>query len=240
MDFPGLNNFATIITAAFVPIKLKSERLPFKNIRKIGNKFLFEYAIDSALKIRNIEAIIISTESDDLIEILKKKYRRSKKIFYFLKRDAKLSNSEITNYKVMQKAIIDLQKDQINPLYLLLLQPTHPYRNPIMIEKAIQHIKSHPSIDVLISSKIMKRKSTFNNLMRPHFSLNNIQIYPKFVSGNYYIFKVASLSKNSSSDFGNTSYAFNTEPQFEIDINRYVDLWKARKILKNVIYKLQY
>ncbi len=223
-----------ITTAAFVPIKLKSQRIPFKNIRKISHKFLFEFSIETALQAKQIEAVILSSESDKLIEYLKIKYRKSKKKIYFLKRDLSLSSPDTTNYKVMQDAIIELKNRKINPLYLVLLQPTHPFRSSHLIDKAIKCIKDKPTIDSIISINIKRRKSAFKSQCLS-ITKNSGSLYPKFISGNYYIFKVEKIKTLGNGCYGETLFAFNSEPYYEINIDRYIDLWVARRNYREFI-----
>lgn len=56
-----------------IPAKTDSIRLPKKNLKKIGNKTLIEYSIDYAKKSSFNNTIIVSSESHEVNELVKKK-----------------------------------------------------------------------------------------------------------------------------------------------------------------------
>ena len=56
-------------TVAFVPIKLNSERLPFKNIRLFKNgKPLIYYILNTLKKVSEIDEIYVYCSSDEIIK----------------------------------------------------------------------------------------------------------------------------------------------------------------------------
>ena len=59
--------------AAFIPIKEKSERVKGKNFRILGNKKLYEYIIENALKANCFDTIYIDTDSKEI----KEKYKEN-------------------------------------------------------------------------------------------------------------------------------------------------------------------
>lgn len=63
--------------AAIIQARMGSKRLPGKVMKKIGNKFLIEYIIESLSKIQGLEKTIISTsknsEDDKIVNFCKKK-----------------------------------------------------------------------------------------------------------------------------------------------------------------------
>ena len=57
---------------AIIPAKTDSKRLKKKNLRVIADKTLVEHAIDYAKNSKLIKYIIVTTESDEVREIVKK------------------------------------------------------------------------------------------------------------------------------------------------------------------------
>ncbi len=55
-------------TAAFIPIKANSERVPGKNFRVLNGKKLYEYIIEHALAAEVFDDIYIDTNSDEIKE----------------------------------------------------------------------------------------------------------------------------------------------------------------------------
>ena len=56
---------------AVIPAKSDSNRLEKKNMRKIGNKTLIEIAVDYAKKSKTITDIVVSTDSEEVVEYIK-------------------------------------------------------------------------------------------------------------------------------------------------------------------------
>ncbi len=54
---------------AVIPIRKGSERVKDKNLKLFGNNSLLEYKIDNLLKVKNIDEIIVNTDSEIAIEI---------------------------------------------------------------------------------------------------------------------------------------------------------------------------
>ena len=64
-----------MVTSIFIPVRLQSERLPKKALKKINGKPIIQYLIERLQKIRNIDNVVICTTNnssdDELIEFLK-------------------------------------------------------------------------------------------------------------------------------------------------------------------------
>ena len=54
-----------------IPAKTDSTRLPKKNIQKIKGKTLVEYSIDYAKQSKYNPTIVVSSESDEVLKIVK-------------------------------------------------------------------------------------------------------------------------------------------------------------------------
>jgi len=75
-----------------IPAKTDSTRLPKKNIQKIQGKTLVEYSIDYAKQSKYNPKIIISSESDEVLDIaLKHKVTFSQRPAHLLK-DAEVTD----------------------------------------------------------------------------------------------------------------------------------------------------
>ena len=64
---------------AFMPIKLKNERCPGKNTRLLGNKPLLQHELDSLLKTKLCDDIIVYCSSEEVIQYLPKGVNFSKR-----------------------------------------------------------------------------------------------------------------------------------------------------------------
>ena len=59
---------------AVIPIRRGSQRVKDKNLRPFANTTLMENNINSLLQVPELDSIIVNTNSEEVIEIVKKKY----------------------------------------------------------------------------------------------------------------------------------------------------------------------
>ena len=59
---------------AVIPIRSGSQRVKGKNLRPFANTTLMENKINSLLQVPELDSIIVNTNSEEAIEIVKKKY----------------------------------------------------------------------------------------------------------------------------------------------------------------------
>jgi len=101
-----------------IPAKTDSTRLPKKNIQKIQDKTLVEYSIDYAKQSKYHPTIIVSSESDEVLDIaLKHKVTFSKRPVHLLK------DAEVTDVYI---DIVNAYHEQFD--LVVCLQPDHPDR----------------------------------------------------------------------------------------------------------------
>ena len=67
-----------------IPLRSGSKGIKNKNVKHLNGKPLACYAINSAIKSKIFEKVIVATDSVNYINILKR-YSRNKKIIYFEK-----------------------------------------------------------------------------------------------------------------------------------------------------------
>jgi CMP-N-acetylneuraminic acid synthetase len=113
-----------------------SKELLRKNVLKIGNETLIERAINSALKSKKLNKVILSTEDYEILKIAKKT-----NIEIPFKRPLKLAKDSSSVYDVMRHAINYLQKKQdYIPDIVVLLQCSSPFRTSLHIDKVINKL----------------------------------------------------------------------------------------------------
>jgi CMP-N,N'-diacetyllegionaminic acid synthase len=144
----------------FIPVKTFSSRVPHKNIRQLNTLLLFEYSLKVALKLNYVKNIYVDSNSIWVINFIKKKYKNfvHKNKIILIKRPNFLIKPEI---KVVDVIIYYLDNKFLSYKYLLLLQPTHPFRQVSFIEDAIKKfIKSN--LKLCISSSNINNKMVTN------------------------------------------------------------------------------
>jgi len=114
---------------AIIPARGGSKRLPNKNILNLSGKPLIAWSIEAALKSEYIDDIVVTSDSDKILEIARNYDVITIKRPYYLASDT--ANSIDVIKHVIEN--VDGKYD-----YLVLLQPTSPLRNEKHIDEAIE------------------------------------------------------------------------------------------------------
>ncbi len=168
-----------------IPARKGSVGLRNKNLKIFAGKPLIQWTIDSALKSKLISKICLSTDSEEIIELVKKKYK--KKIEIPFKRPKKISrNNSLISDAIIYSLNYYKKKDEHFD-YILLLEPTSPIRFKSDIDTAI--------------SKLTKKEKKFNSLV----SLGEVKISPyiyKIIDNN----KIVNFIKNNKKNLNRQNF----------------------------------
>ena len=58
------------VVSAIVPFKINSRRLPYKNIRVLGDKFLCSYVFETLLACAEIDDIYVYSSNHEIVNLL--------------------------------------------------------------------------------------------------------------------------------------------------------------------------
>ena len=131
-------------TIALIPARSGSQRLKNKNILKIANKHLIGYSIETAIKSKIFDYILVSTDSKKYA-LIAKKYGAE---VPFL-RPKKISTSISPDYEWVNFTLKNLKKKKLYFKYFFILRPTNPFRTAVTIKRAWKLFKSNKSADSL-------------------------------------------------------------------------------------------
>lgn len=106
-------------TAAFIPLRGKSKRIPFKNIKKLAGKPLAFWVTEAALKCPSIDRVVISTDSDKIKRTLEK--IKNRKLEIIGRSEETATDKATTESAMLEFANADKNFDQI-----VLIQATSP------------------------------------------------------------------------------------------------------------------
>jgi len=211
-----------------------------KNLSNLNGKPLLYFTISEAKKSSFISNIILSSDSDKIIE-----YAHSQNI-QTLKRSSVLSSDTTTSEDSLLDAVKKSIDDGLKFDYILLLQPTSPFRKVFHINESIEKIFSDPEINSLVSickSNInpnLFKKIVGNNYIQPILKGLKKQSYPHarqnfnnvyYINGAIYIVKKDFFLKTGSLyDKKNGYYLMNEISS--IDIDEPLDLELANYLLQ--------
>ena len=129
---------------AVIPARGGSKRVPGKNVRKLGNKPLINWTIDSALNTPELSAIVVSTDDTQIAEIA-----QSAGATVPWLRPIKLATDEANSVDVAIHALDWYEAENGKVDGILLLQPTSPFRTTVTIQKAISLFKNHKGSSII-------------------------------------------------------------------------------------------
>ena len=106
--------------SGLICVKYESNRLPKKNFRKFGNTTLLDIKIKRLLELDFLDEVIVNTESEYILEYVRKKYKDRKVVL--IKRDPFFSRSDIENKDFAVNMVKDIPRE-----YVLYSPVTMPF-----------------------------------------------------------------------------------------------------------------
>ena len=214
---------------AIIPARSGSQRLKNKNILKFDDKPLIAHTILEALKIKELDEIIVSTDSKQISKI-SKKYGAN---VPFL-RPKYLSKSTTSSFSVVLHAINYFKKKNIEFRSVVLLQPTSPLRKENHIRSAYQLYKNKKA-DSIISvcendhpmewiNHIDKSLSLKKFISKKNIFLNSSEFKKSYkLNGAIYIANIKYYLKQKTFFLKKNVFAYIMEKNYSIDIDTKID-----------------
>jgi CMP-N-acetylneuraminic acid synthetase len=200
---------------AIIPARGGSKGLPGKNIKLLNNKPLIAWSIESALKSKKIDRVIVSTDSVDIKNVALK-YGAE-----VIDRPAHLSTDEATTISVLEHIIEEI------PLAdsIVVLQPTSPLRDDSLIDNCIKEYESENYTNLATGYWCkFKEFGSHNNVRR--------QDYKGFFydDGNVYILSREIIKKGLWC--GDKPARFVTDKHMNFEIDDEVDFVVVEALIK--------
>lgn len=129
-----------------IPARGGSKGIPHKNIKPLNGKALIYYTIDTARAITVDENICVSTDDDEIIEVVE---RYGLKVPF--KRPAELATDTAGTYEVLLHALNFYESEGKHYDAVLLLQNTSPFRKEEQVREALRLYTK--DIDMVVSVK---------------------------------------------------------------------------------------
>jgi CMP-N-acetylneuraminic acid synthetase len=124
-------------TIAIIPARGGSKAIPRKNIKKLCGKPLISYIIKTALKVKDIDRVIVSTEDEEIANIAKE---YGAEIPFM--RPEELAKDETPTLPVLEHTIKFLiGEENYKPDIIILLYSTTPLLSSEKISEALKIIK---------------------------------------------------------------------------------------------------
>lgn len=155
---------------AVIPAREGSKSIPKKNMKMLGNKPLVAYPIELAKSIKDINKIVVSTDSDKIAEI-SKKYGAD---VPFLRPSA-LAEDDTPTFPVIKHCIEFLERNESYKAdFVLLLYPTCPFLRKETVLEAIDILNQKKYNSVISVEKDYGRFWLYDDKNKKYFPF-----YPK-------------------------------------------------------------
>lgn len=224
---------------AVIPARGGSKGIPKKNIKLLGNKPLLQFTAEKALASKFLTQVILSTDSDEIAQVGKTIGLEVPFI-----RPQNLALDTTPTIEVLQHALKFYEDQEVFFDAICILQPTTPFREEGVIDKAIEKFKT-TNVDTLIS--VLEVPHQFN----PHwtFEVDNqehlkiatgdTQIIPRrqelpktyYRDGSIYIIKTNLIKEGVL--FKNSIGYIESNPKNNVNLDTMEDWILAEKIINN-------
>lgn len=190
-----------------IPARGGSKGIPKKNIKMLGGKPLIKYTIDAAREVFKDENILVSTDDEEIKEIVEDMGLQVP----FL-RPKQLASDKSGMHEVLLHAVDYMESIGKKYETIVLLQPTSPFRESKHIIEAIAEFENSEDVDMVTSVKETKanpysilkeeNKDGFLETSKEGFFVRR-QDLPKVweLNGAVYVIKVKSLKLSPLHNF---------------------------------------
>jgi N-acylneuraminate cytidylyltransferase len=212
-----------------------SKGVPGKNIKLLAGKPLIQYTIEAALAITIKENIIVSTDSEEIKTVVEELGIAVPEL-----RPKELATDTAGSYEVLLHEIKKLESRGKFFSYLILLQPTSPFRKGHHIKEALDEYDDF--IDMMVSVKETKanpyyilREEDENGFLvkSKHSNATRRQDVPKVweLNGAIYIINIESLKAKPINQLTKVK-KYEMDEIASHDIDTMMD-WKIAEVLIN-------
>ncbi|OVE80235.1 hypothetical protein BVY02_00890 [bacterium J17] len=229
---------------ALIPARGGSKRLPRKNILPLAGKPLIDWSIEAALKSNCFSKILVSTDCGEIAAVS----REAGADVPFIRPD-KFSGDTATSIDVARHAIEFLEEQGDSYEYLVLLQPTSPFRTAEDIQKAIE-ILEQKSADGVISlvevsehpylANTLPENGSLDSFLREEVKEIRTQDLPKFFkpNGAIYVNRISSLLEEGSFYLSKNCFSYVMPKERSVDIDTELDFRFAKFLVERGVFQL--
>lgn len=127
---------------AIIPARGGQQSIPYKNLQKLGEKTLLQWAIDVALEAKSVDAVIVSTEDEKIAAEAKAAG------VIVAPRPAEYSTPTSGDAGFYHHAATWMEQEHgWKPELLINLRPTGPLRFASDIDAMVEYMKNNPEAD---------------------------------------------------------------------------------------------
>jgi CMP-N-acetylneuraminic acid synthetase len=221
---------------SIIPARAGSKGLPGKNIMDLAGNPLISYTIEASLKSKFITKTIVSSDSDEILEIAKK-YGSD-----ILKRPHELAQDTTASEPVISHVLENIENIEEYE-YIVLLQPTSPLRDENDIDKAFNELFQEKATSLIstvaIDNKILKafmhdENGFLKGVSNNSFPFMRRQDLPSVFlpNGAIYICDIKEF-QTTKKLFTEKTISYLMSDKSSIDVDTLEDLIKIKKLIES-------
>lgn len=222
-----------------IPARGGSKGIPGKNIKPMGGVPLICRSIDIARKFVDDKDICVTTDSDEIINVV-----RQHGMEVPFKRPDYLATDTASSYDVLIHALDFYKAKGIDYDWMVLLQPTTPFRKEEDLRKMLGMMTD--DLDMVVSVKQAETNPYYNC-----YAVNEQGYLQKFIktpgagygrqaarpvvyekNGSVYVIKIDSLRKQKINEFEKVHF-YEMNKVYSIDLDEPLDWIFAEAVLNN-------
>ena len=222
---------------AVIPARGGSKGVPRKNIRELGGKPLIAWTIDAAKKSEYIDRLILSSEDEEIISVA----RECGCEVPFVRPD-ELATDDSPGIAPLLHAVTTLEEQYD---YLILLQPTSPFRSVEDIDGAIRRCienKAESCVSVTESEKhpawmfYLTEGNKLTSVLEAEVNATHRQqLEPVYaLNGAVYVVNIPILLKEEKLVLQDSTLAYVMPPVRSMDIDSLFDFTICELIAKRI------
>jgi CMP-N,N'-diacetyllegionaminic acid synthase len=210
-----------------------SKRLPGKNILPFNGKPLISWSIESGLKSKYIDDVVVSTDDNEISRV---SIEYGAKVPFM--RPQYLAEDGTTSMEVILHALETLSNMNLSYDYLFLLQPTSPLRSSEIIDSSIEYFFEKKADSIIGITKIEHPTEWINQLgegqsMENFFkSLNTIDKNKESkdsfkINGAVYFSSVEKVLESKALILDSNCFGYIMDKSVSVDIDYELDFLTA-------------
>ena len=219
---------------AVIPARGGSKRLPNKNILDLAGKPLITWSIKAGIKSEYIDKVVVSSDSDDILNISQKNGAD------IIKRPKDLASDKATSFDAIKHTIENINESFD---YVILLQPTSPLRNDIHIDEALELFfkkKANAVISVCetdhspLWSNTLPKDGSMERFIDDKIKNLRSQDFPTYyrLNGAINICRTDKLLEEKTFFIKDNIYAFKMDRESSVDIDEKIDFQLAKLMIE--------
>ena len=212
-----------------IPARGGSDRVPYLNIRRLGDSPLLAHTIRAAKEAKGIDRVIVSTDDETVAEVA----RTHGAEVPFL-RPKELSGDLSSLMPVVRHAVTESEKGHLRPDVVVILQATAPFRLARSIDEAIAKIATGKFTAVVsVTSDLSLRWKEEDDRLRPLFDRagRRDEQEPVYLE-NGAIVAITRDVLESDARFGNSVGFVVLDKREGFTVHDLEDFWMAERLLR--------